>query len=110
VERAAAGHDVSIVLTTLAATADAVTLARALVEERLAACVNVLPPMTSVYRWRGQVEQEQEQQLLIKTTPSRVAAVAARLRELHPYDVPEFVVLDATASAAYADWVREETG
>jgi periplasmic divalent cation tolerance protein len=97
----------AIVLTTLGADADAASLARTLVDERLAACVNVLPPMTSLYRWKGVVEEDREQQLIIKTTSDRTVALAARLRELHPYELPEFVVLDATASVAYAAWVRE---
>ena len=86
---------VAIVLTTLGADADAATLARTLVEERLAACVNMLPPMTSVYRWQGKVEQDREQQMVIKTTADRVAALQTRLRQLHPYELPEFLVLDA---------------
>lgn len=100
----------AVVLTTLGAGADAAALARTLVEERLAACVNVLPPMTSVYRWQGRVEEDQERQLLIKTTADRVVALEARLRELHPYELPEFVVLEATASAAYGAWVRDSAG
>ena len=96
-----------LVLTTLGADADASALARTLVEERLAACVNVLPLMTSIYRWQGGLEQEREQQLLIKTAPERVEALAARLRELHPYELPEFIVLDGAASDAYGAWVRE---
>ena len=99
----------ALVLTTLGANADAAALARTLVEERLAACVNVLPAMMSIYRWKGNVEQEREQQLLIKTTSERVAALQARLRELHPYDLPEFIVLDATASAAYGEWISDNT-
>ena len=63
---------VSIVLTTLGADADATTIARTLVDERLAACVNILPPMTSVYRWQGKVEQDREQQMVIKTASDRV--------------------------------------
>lgn len=102
---AADSHPV-LVLTTLGATADATSLARTLVDERLAACVNVFPPMTSVYRWKGSVEQEQEQQLIIKTTAERVDALAARLRELHPYELPEFLVLRAEASEAYGRWLE----
>jgi periplasmic divalent cation tolerance protein len=98
-----------LVLTTLGADADAVALARTLVDERLAACVNVLPVMTSIYRWKGSVEQDREQQLLIKTTLERVAALATRLRELHPYELPEFLVLGAEASEAYAEWVDDST-
>jgi periplasmic divalent cation tolerance protein len=99
----------AVVLTTLGAGADAGALARTLVEERLAACVNVLPPMTSLYRWQGRVEEDQERLLLIKTAADRVAALEMRLRQLHPYELPEFVVLEAAASAAYAAWVREST-
>lgn len=98
---------VSIVLTTLGADADAATIARTLIDERLAACVNILPVMTSVYRWQGKVEQDREQQIVIKTASDRVAALQARLRQLHPYELPEFLVLDATGSEAYLSWVEE---
>ena len=99
---------VSIVLTTLGADADAAALARTLVEERLAACVNILPAMRSVYRWQGKVEQEREQQLVIKTASDRVPALEARLRQLHPYELPEFLVLEvAGGSEAYLAWVGE---
>lgn len=100
---------VAIVLTTLSADADAAALARTLVDERLAACVNVLPVMTSIYRWQGNVEQDREQQIVIKTMSDRVAALQARLRELHPYELPEFLVLDAGGSEAYLAWVGEST-
>ena len=102
------GEDaIAIVLTTVGADFDAVAIARILVEEQLAACVNVLPVMTSVYRWKGSVEQDREQQLVIKTTASGVARLAARLRALHPYELPEFVILRATASEQYGKWVGE---
>jgi periplasmic divalent cation tolerance protein len=97
-----------IVLTTIAAETDGPALARTLVDEHLAACVNVLPVMTSVYRWKGQVEQDREQQVVIKTTPDRLPALEARLRALHTYDLPEFLVIEADrGSAAYLEWVRE---
>jgi periplasmic divalent cation tolerance protein len=96
-------------LTTLGADSDASTIARTLVAERLAACVNVLPPMTSLYRWKGKIEEEREQQLLIKTTSERLAALETRLRTLHPYELPEFIVLGASASDAYAGWVGESS-
>jgi periplasmic divalent cation tolerance protein len=100
-----------IVLTTLAADADASALARTLVEERLAACVNVLPPMVSTYRWKGNVEQDREQQLIIKTAADRIDALEQRLRQLHPYELPEFLVLPASGgSEAYLRWVGESTG
>jgi periplasmic divalent cation tolerance protein len=98
---------VSIVLTTLGADADASAIARTLIDERLAACVNILPVMTSVYRWQGKVEQDREQQMVIKTAATRVGALQARLRQLHPYELPEFLVLDATGSEAYLAWVSE---
>jgi periplasmic divalent cation tolerance protein len=97
-----------LVLTTLPADHDVEALARRLVDERLAACVNLLPPMRSVYRWRGAVEAADERQVLIKTLASRVPALERRLRELHPYDIPEFVVLPITGGGqAYLDWVAE---
>ena len=100
-----------IVLSTFPADEDAAPLARALVEERLAACVNILPPMSSIYRWEGRVEQATEHQLIVKTTTARVDALRARLVELHPYDVPEIIVLPAsTAAPSYLDWVVLSVG
>ena len=104
----AAEPDAVVVLTTLGADADAAAMARTLVDERLAACVNVLPAMLSVYRWKGAVESDREQQLVIKTAASRVAALEARVRELHPYELPEFLVLSASGSKAYLDWIAAE--
>jgi periplasmic divalent cation tolerance protein len=99
---------VILVLTTIAAEADGAALGRALVDERLAACVNILPAMTSVYRWKGQVEQDREQQVIIKTTRDRLAALEARVRELHSYELPEFLVVAAGGGAeAYMAWVEE---
>lgn len=97
-------------LTTLGADADAAALARTLVDERLAACVNILPTMTSVYRWQGKVEQDREQQIVIKTATDRVPALMVRLRELHPYELPECLVLSATGSGEYLAWVAGSTG
>jgi periplasmic divalent cation tolerance protein len=99
---------VVIVLTTLPADADAAVLARQLIGERLAACVNALPVMTSIYRWEGAVQEEHERQLVIKTSAARLEALQARLHALHPYQVPEFIVLPtAGASRKYAQWVDE---
>lgn len=101
---------VVVILTTMPDNAQTDELARALVDERLAACVNVHAPMTSTYRWQGRVEREPERQLVIKTTRDRVAAIEARLAELHPYDVPEFLVLPVEGgSEAYLRWVAEST-
>ena len=103
--------DVVIVLTTVPQGDTGEAIARALIEERLAACVNVLAPMTSIYRWRGAVEREAEQQMIIKTTRVRVPALQSRLSALHPYELPEFLVLTvADSSAAYVEWVGTETG
>lgn len=82
------------------------TLARALVEERLAACVNLLAPCVSIYRWQGAIEEASEVPMLIKTSRRRWVALEARLRELHPYEVPELIALSpAAVSSAYANWV-----
>lgn len=85
-------------------------LAAALVGEKLAACVNVHGPMMSTYRWKGAVEREAERQIVIKTTRARLPALEARLKTLHPYELPELVVLGAEASAAYGRWVIEMSG
>jgi periplasmic divalent cation tolerance protein len=101
---------VVLVLTTVPDAARGETIARALVEGQLAACVNVCAAMTSFYRWKGAIERDTEHQLVIKTTPDRVAAVEARVVELHPYELPEFLVVPvAHASAAYSGWVTDET-
>jgi periplasmic divalent cation tolerance protein len=85
-------------------------IARTLVDERLAACVNLLPGCRSIYRWQGRIEQADETLLLIKTTRNRRPAMEKRLLDLHPYDLPEIVTVapDAVASA-YAAWVIGET-
>ena len=102
--------DCVIALTTLPADADVDAFGRALVEERLAACVNVLPQMTSIYRWERKVEQAAERQVIIKTTAARLADLRDRIRELHTYDVPEFVVVPIlSGSEEYLKWVREST-
>jgi periplasmic divalent cation tolerance protein len=84
-------------------------LASRLVEERLAACVNVHPTMTSTYRWKGSIEREEECQLVMKTSRARAGDLERRLHELHPYELPEFIVVQVAASEGYADWVDAET-
>ena len=99
-----------LILTTLPAGADAAAFAAALVEERLAACVNVLPEMESIYRWEGAVQRDRERQLIVKTSRDRVDALRQRVRELHPYDVPEFIVLPIVdGSDAYLRWIGDST-
>src|SRR3989337_615230 len=101
---------VVIVLTTVGATFDATLLAQTLVEEHLAACVNVLPPMHSVYRWQGQMHVDEERQLVIKTTADRVEALQLRVRALHPYELPEFLVVDVDGgSQPYLAWLSQAT-
>jgi len=100
--------NVVVVLSTVADDQSAEKIARALVEEKLAACVNVLPPMRSIYRWKGAVEGGTERQLVMKTTSARVGALEKRLAELHSYELPEFIVLRADGgSEAYLAWVGE---
>ena len=102
--------DYVIVLTTLPADVDAAAIADALVESRVAACVNVLPVMQSTYRWQGAIEHDNERQVVIKTTQLRVDALWERLRDLHPYDVPEFVVVPIVdGNQAYLNWIGEST-
>src|SRR6185436_17801978 len=93
---------VVLVLTTVPSDNRGDEIARALVEERLAACVNVYPPMMSFYRWHGKIERDEERQLVIKTTRDRVPALELRMMELHSYELPEFLVLGVTeGSEAY---------
>lgn len=99
-----------VVLTTMPAESDAATLAEQLVTSRLAACVNILPPMTSIYRWQGEVERAQELQVIIKTVSARLPALREALTAHHPYEVPELLVLPVTdGSPAYLAWLREAT-
>jgi len=101
--------DVRVAFATAPDWETAARIARALVEERLAACANLVPGVRSIYRWQGRVEDESEVLLLLKTRADRVDALGARLRALHPYDLPELVALPAVGGlAGYLDWVRDE--
>ena len=98
--------DARIVLSTTGSRDEAERIAHALVEQRLAACVNLVPGLTSIYRWQGAVESAEEILLLIKTTRQNLEALEDKLRELHSYDVPEFLVLTPeSASQPYLDWL-----
>jgi periplasmic divalent cation tolerance protein len=97
--------------TTLPADFDATTLAQDLVAAGLAACVNVLPAVTSVYTWEGVPQVDKEQQLIIKTTHEAVDALWEVLRTRHPYDTPEFVVVPIIdGSEDYLAWVEKSVG
>src|SRR5947207_12514103 len=97
-----------IVLTTVGTTFDPQPLATQLVEKRLAACVNVVPQIRSVYRWQGKIESDSEQLLLIKTVRERIDDLKAELFSIHPYEVPEFIVLSIDEIApAYRSWLVE---
>jgi periplasmic divalent cation tolerance protein len=99
-------QSVVLVLTTFPASADANAFAKALIDERLAACVSILPPMRSIYTWKEVTEIAEERQLLIKTTTQRVPELEARIKTLHPYDVPEFLVISVLdGSNDYFSWV-----
>lgn len=100
------GPEALVVLITVPS-ADAPGLARALVEESRAACVNQLPGVRSTYVWNGRVEEADETLLLVKTTIAGYPALERRVRELHPYDVPELLALPAAAGfEPYLDWLK----
>ena len=100
-----------IVLTTFPADGDAEKVARTLVEERLVACVNILPVMESVYRWEGKIEQSRERQVVMKTAQDRVDELTRRLEELHPFEVPELLVLAVSGGGdRYLAWIRDSVG
>jgi len=89
---------------------EAERIARALVEERLAACANIVPGLTSLYWWEGKVNRDAEALIILKTPPRRVAKLLKRLKELHSYTVPEFLALPVVeANPDYAKWVKAET-
>jgi len=101
---------VVVVLVTAPSADEAARIGRILVEERLAACVNVVGPIRSIYRWQAKIEDEQEHLMLVKARHVDVDAVAARVRAVHPYDVPEVIALDVTGgSTPYLAWLLEST-
>lgn len=89
------------------------TVGRTVVEERLAACVNIAPSVRSIYRWKGSVETEEEALMFFKTTEAAQMSLTKRIRELHPYEVPEIISFEIKASegnADYLDWIRSSVG
>lgn len=106
----ASPDDPRLVLVTAPDRERALDLARSLVDDRLLACANLLPGLTSVYRWEGRVQEDEEVLLIGKTRAGRVAALEARVLELHPYDTPEFVVLDPShVEPRYLAWLAAST-
>lgn len=102
--------DVVLVLTTLPAEVEVDAFVRPLIEAGVAACVSVLPPMRSTYRWQGAIETAEERQLIVKTTRGRLTEVQAELSARHPYEVPELLVVQVIGGGeAYLRWVRAET-
>jgi periplasmic divalent cation tolerance protein len=103
--------DARIILTTAGSQEEAGKIAYALVERRLAACVNIVPRIESVYRWQGKVETAQEWLLLIKTQAGLFERVRDAIKELHSYDLPECVMLEVSAGTQeYLDWIAKNTG
>ena len=100
--------DKRIVLSTAGSVEEARKIARHLVEKKLAACVNIVPQIESIYRWQGKVESSSEWLLLIKTTSGNVSSVEDAIRELHSYDLPECIaiVIDG-GSSEYLDWIGD---
>ena len=102
--------EVLLVLTNLPDAVSARAIADHVVSTRLAACVNILAPCRSVYRWQGKIEDAEEVPLLIKTTPERYPALEAAIKAHHPYELPEIVAVPvATGLPAYLAWVASET-
>ena len=98
-----------VVLITYPLDGDVNEFVTALVTERWAACVSVLPASESVFRWQGRIEWARERQILVKTLESRVERLVRRVRELHPYDTPEVVALPIVGgSESYLAWIRDE--
>ncbi|HEY1265217.1 MAG TPA: divalent-cation tolerance protein CutA [Terriglobales bacterium] len=103
--------DKILVISSAGSTRDAGNIANTLVEMRLAACVNILPQVASVYRWQGRVDRAEEWLLLIKTTRASFAAVRDKIKELHSYEIPECIAIPIEAgSEDYLKWIGESVG
>ena len=102
--------DAILVLTTLPTADGAAEVAKTVVDEKLAACANILPALRSIYRWEGKVQDENEVLVLLKTRQAQYERLEARILELHPYDVPEILAIPIEEGhRTYLDWVASET-
>lgn len=100
--------DKRLLLTTTASREDAQSIAQTLVSHRIAACVNIVGPIESIYRWKGEVENAQEYMLIIKTSAERVPTLREELRRVHPYELPELVEFGIEGGLPeYLDWIGE---
>jgi periplasmic divalent cation tolerance protein len=100
--------DILSVTTTVGSVQAAESLAHEILAARLAACVQIEPGLTSIYRWKGELCQEPEVRLVIKTLPGREQALSALFAKHHPYELPQFAAAPMKASEAYSEWVRAE--
>ncbi|HWP12531.1 MAG TPA: divalent-cation tolerance protein CutA [Ramlibacter sp.] len=103
------GLEILSVTTTVGSRADATALAREILAQRLAACVQIDEGVTSLYRWQGELREESEVRLVIKSLPGCAAALQALFAKHHPYEVPQFLAEPMRASPDYASWARAET-
>lgn len=109
-KRRAGSLDARVILVNAASKEQAISIANALVKERLAACANIVSPIRSVYRWQGEVQDETEHLMIIKTRARLVAKVEARVKAMHSYEVPEVIALPIVAgSESYLDWIFAST-
>lgn len=102
--------DIALLYVTFPSRGDAETIAETVLAERLAACVNILAPCASIYRWQGKVERGEEVPALFKTTPQLAEPLRARVEALHPYDLPVVEAWPAGAGGKVSDWIAAETG
>lgn len=102
--------DISIVLVTAGSEEEASRIGHALVEEKLAACANIIPRIRSIYRWKGDIHNDEEYLMIIKTRTSLFPALKKRVREIHSYEVPEIIAFSVSQGHTdYLDWVVEST-